>query len=493
MWSLFFDSLTLLVQPGNMAVMFGGVLLGLVFGSLPGLSTTMAVALMLPLTFVFSSTLGISMLVAIYVGGISGSCVSAILLRIPGTAASIATTFDGFPLAQKGQPVRALGTAIVASFFGGIIGLAILITAAPYIARIAIKFGPVEYSALALMALTLVGTLSGGSMLKGLLAATFGLALSLVGIAPIDAHPRYTFEIQGLIGGLAIVPFLIGLYAVPQLVLQVGRRSESRVALDLKVRGFGVTLADIRRNITNILRSALIGMGIGSLPGIGSAAANLVSYGVARQFSKTPEAFGTGTTEGIWAPETSNNASVAGALLPLITLGIPGGGVTAVMLGGFTIHNIQPGPLLFRTNPEAIAAVYAAFLLAAVLVLLTQLFSIRLFPKVLQTPRRFLIPAVFMITVTGVYISDYRVFDIFVMFAVGCVGITFERYRFPLAPVVLGFVIGPILEVNLRRALMLSKGDWLPFLTKPLSATFLLVALSIVVFGILRRRASSRP
>ncbi|RRD20818.1 Tat pathway signal protein [Brucellaceae bacterium VT-16-1752] len=491
MWVLFFQSLEQLVHPTNAALMFGGVLLGLVFGSLPGLSTTMAVALMLPLTFVFTPTIGISMLVAIYVGGISGSCVSAILLRIPGTAASIATTFDGFPLAQQGQPIRALGTAMLASFFGGIIGLGILITSAPLVAGLAIRFGPFEYAALAFTALTLVGTLSSGSILKGLVAACFGLTLSLIGIAPIDAHARYTFGIQSMIGGLAVVPFLIGLYAVPQLILQVGQRDRPEVNLDLAVRGFGVSLSDIRRNIINIIRSALIGMGIGSLPGIGSAAANLVAYGVAKQASKTPEKFGTGTTEGIWAPETANNASVAGALLPLITLGIPGGGVTAVLLGGFTIHNIQPGPLLYSTNPSAIASIYAAFLFAAVLVLLTQLFTIRIFPRVLKTPRQFLIPAIFMITVTGVYISDYRVFDIFVMFGIGCIGFAFERYRFPLAPVVLGFVIGPILEINLRRSLMLSQGDWAPFVTNPISATFLVLAMVAILFGALRnyRRA----
>lgn len=483
MWGLFFESILELLSPFKLALMFGGAAVGLVFGALPGLNATMAVAIMLPLTFLFDPQTGLALLIAIYIGGIAGGLVSAGLLRIPGTPSSVATTFDAYPLARKGQAVKALGTGMVASFIGGLISLGLLMAFAPPIARIAVRFGPFEYTALAAMALTLVGVLSRGHMVKGLLAALLGVALSLIGFAPIDGSQRFTFGSIDMVAGIGLVPFMVGLFAISQLIRETlagGRR----IDLDLDMRGIGVTLREMKANAVNVIRSSMIGVGIGVLPGIGGAASNLVAYASAKQSSKHPEKFGTGIVDGVWASESANNASVGGALLPLLTLGIPGDGVTAMLIGGFEIHGLQPGPILFKQNPEVITAIYAAFLLSAIMILIIQLATIRTFPRVLLTPRHYLLPFLIVLTTIGAFAADNRFFDVWVMLIIGVLGFVLEKYRFPLAPMVLGFVMGPILEINLRRAMMYTEGDLTPFVTQPIAAVFVAMTVLSLAYGI---------
>lgn len=491
MFELFLSSFSTLFELQTLLLMALGVAVGLIFGALPGLSATMAVALLLPLTFAMEPNTGIAMLVGTYIGGVSGGLVAATLLRIPGTPSSIATTFDAYPLAQKGFPIKALATGMVASAVGGMLGLIVLVAFAPVIARYAIQFGPAEYTALTVAALMLVIVLSESDMIKGLIAAVIGLSIATVGFAPIGGAPRFAFGNVDLSAGISIIPFMVGLFAVSQL-LRDGTSAGVSMRGGKKLLGGGVKAAEFVANIPNMLRSAAIGIGIGVLPGIGGSAANLVAYGAARSAAKNPEEFGKGSVAGIYAPETANNAAVGGALLPLLTLGIPGDGVTAIMIGGFTIHGLQPGPMLFQTSPDLIAMIYAAFFLATVMLLVIQLGTIRLFPKVLMVPRHYLLPILALLMVIGVFASEYRTFELWLMLGFGVLGYGMEKYRFPLGPAVLGFVLGTILETNFRRALMFANGDWTTFVTRPISAVLLAAAAFFFVFSIWNARRSKR-
>ncbi|WP_265516736.1 tripartite tricarboxylate transporter permease [Nitratireductor luteus] len=483
MVDLFFASAVHLFEPHILVLMVLGVTVGLIFGALPGLSATMALALLLPVTFAMEPDAGIAMLVATYIGGVSGGLVAATLLRIPGTPSSIATTFDGYPLARKGQAIKALATGMVASAVGGLLGLAVLVGFAPVVARFAIQFGAAEYTALTIAALVLVVVLSESNLLKGLLAALLGLSLSMVGFAPIGSAQRFSFGSIDLLAGIGIIPFMVGLFAIAQIIREITEPG-TRVKGKLDLKGTGIQLSEFVANGVNMVRSAAIGIAIGVLPGIGGSASNLVAYGAARSASRKPEEFGKGSLEGIYAAETANNASVGGALLPLLTLGIPGDGVTAILIGGFTIHGLQPGPLLFRNEPELIATIYAAFLLATLALLVVQLLTIKMFPRVLLIPRHYLVPVLTLLMVVGVYVGEYRIFDVWLMLGFGIVGYLLERYGFPLGPMVLGFVLGTIFETNMRRALMFADGDWSTFVTRPISATLLAAATVLLGFSI---------
>lgn len=485
---LFLDSLMHLMQWQTVAILFVVVVMGLIFGALPGLNATMAVAILLPVTFLFDQSTGLALLIAAYISGVSGGLVSATLLRIPGTPSSIATTFDAYPLAQKGQAVKALGTGMLASFLGGLFSLGVLIFFAPTVAGVAIAFGPHEYASLAALALAMVGVMSGDNMIRGLLAVMLGMALSFVGFAPIDGTARFVFGQTAFSAGIGMLPFMVGLFALPQIVREIIKLPVVK-KLDVQLSGIGVTLAEIRGNIVNLFRSALIGTGIGVLPGIGGAASNLIAYAVARKASAEEDTFGKGNVAGIWASESANNASIGGALLPLLALGIPGDGVTAMLIGGFEIHGLQPGPMLFRTTPDVIYAIYAAFLVTAVLVLILQFSTLRLFPRILLIPRHYLVPMLVVLTAVGAYAADFRFFDLWVMLGVGVLGFYLERFEFPLAPVVLGFVMGPLLEENLRRALLLSEGDVTSFLMRPYAAVFSIVCILVIVIGFWRQKA----
>lgn len=497
MFELFLGSVVHLLEPQIIILMALGVTVGVVFGALPGLSATMALAILLPVTFAMKPDAGIAMLVATYIGGVSGGLVAATLLRIPGTPSSIATTFDGYPLAQKGEAIKALATGMVASAVGGLLGLAVLVAFAPIIARYAIQFGAAEYTSLTIAALMLVVVLSESNLVKGLIAAVLGLLISTIGFAPIGSAQRFSFGSVDLLAGVSIIPFMVGLFAISQLLREFTEPS-LRVKSRLNLGGAGIKVSEFIGNIGNMIRSSAIGIGIGVLPGIGGSAANLVAYGAARSASKDPEAFGKGSVEGIYSAESANNASVGGALLPLLTLGIPGDGVTAILIGGFTVHGLQPGPLLFRNEPGIIATIYAAFLLATIALLVLQLATIKMFPRVLLIPRHYLMPVLALLMVVGVYVSQYRLFEVWLMLGFGGVGYVLERYGFPLGPMVLGFVLGTIFETNLRRALMFSKGDWSVFLTRPISGVLLLGAVLLLVYSVTqivrkRRRETVRP
>lgn len=484
------------IAPYPLFIIFVGVGIGIVFGAIPGLTATMAIALCLPMTFGVDPVLGMSLLCGLFVGGISGGLISATLINIPGTPSSIATTFDGHPMAARGEAGRALGIGILYSFLGLCIGLTVLFFAAPPLARFALRFGPYEYFSVAIFALTLVAGLSGRSLAKGVATALLGIVAAMIGLAPHDSVKRFTFGFPEMDGGLGLLPVLIGLFAVSEIL----KAAESSVHTErIKIPPFtmtgffGITWPDFRSQLWNFIRSSGIGTLIGALPGIGSGTSNLLSYMAARDSSKYPEKFGTGIPDGIIASEAANNAGIGGAMVTLIALGIPGDAVTAMMLGGFMIHGIQPGPMLFRTNGDLIYSIFVALFVANIAMILMEYFGIRIFVRVLQIPKHYLLPIIIAMCAVGAFGINNRAFDVGTIFVFGVLGYVFIKFNYPFVPFILGFVLGPMAETNLRTALMSGRGDLMPFLTRPISGFFLGAAMVYVVFAVYRSwRAEKR-
>jgi putative tricarboxylic transport membrane protein len=464
-----------------------GVAVGIIFGAIPGLTATMAVALCLPISFGMDPIIGISLLVGLYIGGVSGGLISAILLKIPGTPSSIATTFDGGPMAEKGEAGKALGTGIMCSFLGGMLGFIALIFISPPLAEFALKFGPHEYFSIAMFSLTMIASLAGESLAKGIASGLLGMVLAMVGIAPIDALPRFTFGLHDFDGGFDILPAMIGLFAISEILKTAEvdfKLKKDEIIQNYSIKGFGFSIMEFVGQIWNMVRSAAIGIGIGILPGIGGGTANILAYLAAKNQSKHPEKFGTGIMDGVVASETSNNAAIGGAMIPLLTLGIPGDTVTAMLLGGLMIHGLTPGPLLFQNSGKIVYGIFAALIVANLAMLIMEFYGLRIFVKLLRIPKHILLPVILVLCVVGAFGLNNRMFDVWTILLFGLLGYTLEKFKFPLAPIVIGFILGPMAETNLRRGLQFSNGSFIPFLTQPISAIFLAIAaISIILTG----------
>jgi len=474
------------ITPQVLLYMLIGVVIGLIFGSIPGLTSNMAVALCLPMTYKMATELGVSFLIALFVGGISGGLISAILINIPGTPASVATTFDGAPMAKQGMAGKALGVGISASFVGTILSIVALICIAPILAKFALKFGPYELFAVCFFSMTMLSSLVADSVLKGITAAVLGIIFSLVGVAPTGGSDiRFGFGIKALASGFNILPVLIGLFAVSEIFF-TAMHPENATAKenisDYKIKGLGYTLSEAKSQLWNLFRSSLIGIGIGILPGIGGGTSNIISYSVAKQSSKYPEKFGTGIIDGIVASETANNASIGGAMIPLLVLGIPGDTVTALLLGGLTIKGINPGPLLFKNQGTLIYGIFFAMIICTIFMALVMYLGMPFFVKVLQIPRYLLLPVVLALCFVGTYGTNNRLFDCWVALGFGVVGFIFKKLDLPIPPFILGFILGGTVELNLIRSIQYSNGDLIgAFLGSPIATIFLLV--SFLVFG----------
>ncbi|MEZ5645532.1 MAG: tripartite tricarboxylate transporter permease [Burkholderiaceae bacterium] len=492
MLSLFQQGIEAVFTFQILGLLFLGTLVGIVFGAIPGLTATMGVALFLPITYSLGASAGISLLVALYIGGVSGGLISAILLKIPGTPASVATTFDGGPMMEKGEGAKALGVAIFYTFIGTIASTIALIFIAPTLANVALAFGPHEYFAIAVFSLTLIISLSTGSMVKGLFSGLLGFTFSTVGIAPVDAIPRFTLGFTELFAGFDILPVLIGLFAIAEVISiaeQVRTEKGGTVSV-VRLKGFGFSIREFFDQGWNAIRSALIGIGIGILPGIGSGTSNIVAYMVAKKQSKYPEKFGTGVIDGVVASETANNASVGGAMIPLLTLGIPGDTVTAMLLGGFMIHGIQPGPLLFVSQASLVYTIFVGMIMAALITVVVQMYGVRVFVKLLAVPKHILLPIILVLCFVGAFGLGNRVFDIGVVLFFGLLGYGFVKFKVPQTPFIIGLILGPMAETNLRRALMLSDNDWSSFITSPISAGLLAISLASVVWHVVQAHRS---
>ncbi|SMP66172.1 tripartite tricarboxylate transporter permease [Anoxynatronum buryatiense] len=481
---MFLQAAAMIANPFTLFLIFIGVLVGIIFGSIPGLSATMALVLFLPMSFGMDPMNGIALLVGLYLGGISGGLISAVLLKIPGTPSSIATVFDGGPMADNGQAGKALGVGIVSSFIGGLISIFALMFISPYLAKVTLMFTSAEYFAVAVFSLTIIASLSGKSLLNGMLAGMFGITLSLAGIAPVDGIARFTFGQSQLYGGFETVVILIGVFAVTDII-QAGFNRNNLVSESEKapynLKGFGISVKELISQWVNIVRSSLIGLGIGILPGIGGSTASLFAYASAKNSSKYPEKFGTGIIDGMIASETSNNAVIGGSLIPLITMGIPGNVATAIFLGGLTIHGISPGPLVFMKSGEYIYGIFIALLIANVFMLISERAGLRIFVKLLDIPKYILLPIVMVCCVIGAYYANFRIFDVWTVFVFGFLGISLKQFNIPSTPLIIGFILGTMTEENLRQALMQSGGSWSIFFTRPISLIFLSAAIISVI------------
>ena len=468
-------------------LMIVGTFGGLIVGALPGLSAFTALAVMLPFTYGMSSINGLCFLVAVYVGGCSGGLISAVLLGIPGTPASIATCFDGYPMAKQGKGKPALSAAIISSFVGGIIGAVVLSFVGPYIAKIALKLSSFDYFAIILFSLCTVSSLAGENLIKGLIACLLGVCLACVGTDGLSSVYRYTFGVTKLANGFSLVPVLIGLFAVSQ-IMGNARDKEAIKALDFSGSnsnmGERFTFRDYFKLIRMIVPVSLMGLVIGILPGLGGNISNLMAYSYAKNTSKDPERFGKGQIDGVIASETANNATVGGAMIILLTLGIPGDNATSVILAGFQMNDIAPGPLLFKTQGKLVYAILAGFILANIMFFLMEYFGLSIFIKMLSIPSMLLLPIVMVCCFIGSYCGNNNTLDMLIMVIFGIVGYILKRYGYPLAPMIVGFILAPMLELYLRRSLMKTDGSWLPILSSPIVIIFLIATLITVCLTI---------
>ena len=481
--------LQFITSPSAMAWMIAGTVLGVVVGAIPGLTGAMLIALTLPLTFSMDGADALVLLVSMYVGSVSGGLISATLLRIPGTPASMMTTFDSYPLAEQGQARRALGLGISASLVGGIVGWFFLATLTAPLARLSLQLGPFEFFALTLVALVLIATVSGDSLLKGLFAGAFGMLLAIPGMNPANGVPRWTMGIADLEDGFKLLPVLIGIFAIAQVVAESGRvGAQGELANERSdTSRILVGLGEYAANAVNLIRSSLIGVFVGILPGVGANIGSVVAYSAAKATSQTPDRFGSGSEEGIVASESANNATIGGALIPLIAMGIPGSVIDAILIGALTIHGLQPGPLLLEQNPDTVHRMMATILVANIFMFGFMLAAAPWLARFASMPKAILVPAIVTFCVIGSFALANRMFDVWVMLGFGVIGLAMNRFRIPIAPFVIGFVLAPIAEEHLIEGLMQSGGSWQPLFTRPVSLVMLLAAVGIATFSVLAR------
>ncbi len=477
-----------LITNGGWLYLMAGVIAGIVIGSLPGLTGTMGMTLLLPFTYKLDASVGLALLIGIFAGAIYGGSISAILLRTPGTPAAGATLLDGFPMAKRGEAGRALATATIASALGGLIGALILTFLAPQIAKIALKFGAPEYIWLAVYGLTMISFVSGKSLVKGYICGLIGLLLATIGIDPISGSMRFTFNQINLLNGVSLQAVLIGLFAISQALSSVEEYDVPQ-AKQLKISRVGISAKDFFTILPHVIKSALIGTFVGAVPGTGTDIAAFLSYGEAKRASKHPEEFGKGAIEGIAAPEAGNNACVNGALIPMFTLGIPGEAGTAVLLGGLMVLGLTPGPLLFRDNPQTIYTVFAATISSNLFIIVLGLVCARLFAKVLSLPKNLITAIIFVLALTGSFAMRNNVFDVATTVVAGILGYFMTKADYPVAPVLLGLILGPTVEQNLSRTLLISNGRYSILFTRPISILFIVIIV-LTMFSNLRKKKS---
>lgn len=494
---LYVLGLPLVFNPSTLIMLLLGSVAGVIFGLLPGLTATMGVAITIPLTFGMTPQHAFALLLGVYCGGMYGGSISAILVKIPGTPASLMTVLDGHPMAQRGEAGKAIGIATVSSFIGGLISVVVLSLCAPLIANFALTFSAPEYCAVALFGLSVIVYISPESMIKGLLSACIGLLLATVGLDPITAYPRFTFGDVNLLGGLELLPVLLGVFGLGQVlsIAEAGKPAPSPAKGIYKIGRTVPTIREIRSMLPTIMRGSMIGTFIGAIPAAGGSIASIIAYGTEKRLSRHPEKFGSGIPEGIAASESANNATTGGAMIPMLTLGIPGDAVTAILVGALMIHGLQPGPLLFRDSPEVVSSIFLLMAMTNVAFLVIGLLGAMPLTRVMRVPMGILLPTILALCSVGAFAIRNSVFDLGVLIVFGVVGYVFGKAKIPSAPLVLGFILGPLVERNLRRALALSGGDVSTLWTRSISAFFLILTIVTIagpwVIGLIRSRKAA--
>ena len=468
------------LQPINLFYCFVGVFIGTLIGVLPGIGPVGAMSLLLPTTFKTTPEAAIIMLAGIYYGAMYGGSTTSILVNIPGEAASVVTCLDGYQMARQGRAGPALGIAAFGSFIAGTLSILGLMLVAPPLSRFALKFGPPEYFTLMVLGLTVLIYLAHGSMPKALIMATFGIVLGLIGMDSINARPRLTFDRMELMDGVGLVPIVMGLFGISEVLLNIEQKIR-RDIFQTKIKGLLPTAKDWRDSAGPIARGSVLGFFLGILPGGGAVISSFISYAVEKRVSKHPERFGKGAIEGVAAPEAANNAATGGAFIPLMTMGIPPNVIMAMLLGAFMIHGVQPGPLMMKQNPGLFWGVITSMYIGNGMLLILNLPLIGMWVKVLKVPYRILFPLILLFCLIGVYSVSNAVFDIYIMILFGILGYLMKKFEYEGAPLVLAFVLGPLLENNLRKSLIMSQGDFSIFFMRPLSAASLILALFLLV------------
>ncbi len=466
------------LSPMNLLMCFIGVLIGTLIGVLPGIGPTTGVAILIPITFGMNATTAIITMCGVYYGAMYGGSTTSVLLNVPGESSSVMTTLDGYQMAKKGRAGPALGMAAIASFIAGTFAVLMLTFLSPPLANYAVSFGPPEYFALTFMGLTLVTSLGGESLLKGLISGVFGLIIACVGIDAQSGVSRFTFGSMYLLDGVGFIGVAVGLFAVSEVLVNIEQPMQ-QVFTDAKLSFLSLfpNLQDWKNSFGALWRSSIIGFFVGVLPGAGATIASFMAYATEKKLSKHPEKFGTGVIEGVAAPEGANNAAAGGALVPLLTLGIPGSGTTAVLLGALMIHGLRPGPMLFSAHPDFVWGLVASMYIGNVLLVVLNMPLIGLWVRLLKVPYKILMPLVITISAVGVFATDNNLFDMWIMAVFGVIGYIMKKLGYPPAPAVLALVLGPMVEMSLRQSLTISHGSLSIFFTRPISAALTIFAL----------------
>ena len=476
--------LSVALQPINLLYCFAGVFIGTLVGVLPGIGPVAAMSLLLPVTFSAPPEAGIIMLAGIYYGSMYGGSTTAILVNIPGEAASVITCLDGHQMARQGRAGPALGIAAIGSFIAGTLAVVGLMLVAPTLARWAVKFGPAEYFSLMVLGLSVLTYLSHGSLLKALIMACFGLILGLIGIDSINAAPRLTFDRMELVDGVGLVPIVMGLFGIAEILSNIERRI-SREIFAQRITGLMPTRQDWKESAGPLARGSLLGFVLGILPGGGAVISSFISYALEKRLSKTPALFGRGAIAGVAGPEAANNAAAGSGFIPLLTLGIPPNVVLALLLGAFVVHGLQPGPLLMLQNPNIFWGIVASMYIGNVMLLILNLPLIGMWVQVLKVPYKILFPMILLFCLIGVYSLSNSIFDIYVMIVFGVLGYLMRKLGYEPAPLVLAFVLGPMMENNLRKALIISDGSFSIFIDSKLSLACLALAALLLATAII--------
>jgi putative tricarboxylic transport membrane protein len=468
------------LQPDNLLLVLAGCILGTLVGVLPGIGPVAAISILLPLTFHMTPTGAIIMLAGIYYGVMYGGSTTSILMNVPGETASVVTCLDGYQMARQGRAGAALGIAAFGSFIAGTVGLIGLLVIAEPLSTIALKFGPSEYFAIILMGFTFVTYLSQGSMIKASIMASLGLILSMVGLDPITSQQRMTFGNLNLFEGIGVAPLAMGLFGVAEVFNNLEAAVSGKI-LKVKIKNLFPTKSDWLQARWAIVRGTLIGFFMGILPGGGPVLSTFIAYGVEKRVAKNPERLGNGAIEGVASPESANNAAASTSFIPLLTLGIPPNVVLAVLFGAFMIHGILPGPFLIKDHPDLFWGVIGSMYIGNVVLLILNLPLIPLWVQVLRIPDRILYPLILLFCLVGAYCINNSIFDIVVMIIFGIAGYLFRKFGYEGAPLILAFVLGPMLEVNLRRSLLISQGSFSIFFTRPIALGAIIVSIILVM------------
>jgi putative tricarboxylic transport membrane protein len=472
--------LSVSLQPSNLLACFIGVLIGTFIGVLPGIGSVATMSLLFPVTYAMSPTSSIIMMAGIYYGAMYGGSTTSILVNIPGEAASVVTCLDGYQMARQGRAGPALGIAAFGSFIAGTLSVLGIMLVGPPLARVAVRFGPPEIFSLLIMGFTMVTYLTSGSKLKAAAMAVLGLFLGTIGLDPIIGTPRFTYGSITLMDGVGLVPMIMGLFGVAEVLLNIEQYSQQQV-FKTDIRGLLPSKRDWQASAAPIARGSVLGFFLGILPGMGSIIPSFISYALERRLSGSPERFGTGAIEGVAGPESANNAATGGSMIPLLSLGIPANVVMAVLMGAFLIHGVQPGPLLIKEHPEIFWGVVASMYVGNAMLLILNLPLIGLWVQLLKIPYRILFPLILLFCVVGVYSISSNILDIVIMLIFGVLGYVMKKLEYEPVPLVLAFVLGRMAEESLRQSLVLSRGSLMIFLSRPISAAFLVAAAVLVI------------